>query len=231
MLGVSLFPGWYLPDLMDVLRGILRPSDYGRLAGLAMRERVMPRRTAEEMGVGEDFRRTEQMMRNPSVDSVMQVMGRPKPGVFYPGTPLVQEAMTRAEGRATPRQMEQAQQLLGRTRETGMYNPLLGRVAFSKTVAPDREREAALAVASQQARMPDGPLQAYQHGTDAEELFAEAYNYLVESAKTPTTTNADMLNSAIGKRRALRATAYDLLKQPLFANHPINRNFGRRTPQ
>lgn len=127
-------------SLLDRLRKILKPSQMLRVARDVAGEKVAPKRTAERLGVGEDYRRTEEMLSQPAVDSVMALSGGAKPGVFFPKTSYAKEIGTLPPNVRTPtRQVfELAQQ--------GMYNPLTGRVAFpAETTDP---RGAALAVGS-----------------------------------------------------------------------------------
>lgn len=155
------------PSLFEQLRKVLSIRDAVRIGREVASEVASPGRAATRLGVEPAFRRTEEMLQHPSVDSLMALSGGAKPGVFYPQTAYAGEALSAIQRAANAqeyrdwrgnpdenlrramvqKQVGEAARLLSETTK-GFYNPLTNRVSFPASVPSGSERSAAIPVAA-----------------------------------------------------------------------------------
>lgn len=201
-----------MPDIMKKIREILSPRDVARVAGLVAREKVMPERTAENMGVGADFERTQEVLLNPSVDSVMSLVGRPGAGVFWPRTSVVGEAGQKAaESGMRREQLQNAAQILTSMAQNGLYNPIVNRVSFPRDLAPERERQAGIAVGAQAYMDKEGGLDGvraerdeYWRGIRDANIADRRSGHTAElQGRVPLTRAAQFANRRLGPAQEL----------------------------
>lgn len=139
------------PDLLKRLREILGFREGAALARDVAGEMVRPRETAERLGALPHYERTEEVLRNPSVDSLMALSGGAKPGVFVPATRWAGRVVDVSQAAGASRRgygPQKVAQMLTEVSQTGMYNPLTKRVSFPASLPQEREREAAIKVAA-----------------------------------------------------------------------------------
>lgn len=129
------------------LRELLSPRDAAALARDIAQETIATESAAKRLGAEPHYERTREMLRNPSVDSVMALSGGAKPGVFYPATTWAGRGIETAQRAGIP--ARKAAELLTQMSETGMYNPVTKRVAFPAGLPANEERQAAIRVAAQ----------------------------------------------------------------------------------
>jgi len=140
------------PGILSELRKLLSPSMMAQVGREVAAETVAPRRAAERLGVRPAYERTEAMLEQPSVDSLMALSGGARPGVFYPQTKYAGEVLTAAQkGGATPRQLKQVADMMAQSTQ-GFYNPVTKRVSFPASVPMGEERGVAIPVAAAKYR-------------------------------------------------------------------------------
>jgi hypothetical protein len=155
------------PSLLEQLRRVLSAKDVFRIGREVASETVSPGRAATRLGVEPAFRRTEEMLQHPSVDSLMALSGGAKPGVFYPQTAYAGEVLSAVQRAANAQkyqdwrgnpdenlrramvrqQVGEAARLLSEATK-GFYNPLTNRVSFPASIPSGSERSAAIPVAA-----------------------------------------------------------------------------------